>query len=47
VRYHNTWYWIDDDDFGSKGVFSFLMMFFALAETGVVPQTPVLTIPAN
>jgi hypothetical protein len=47
VRYGNTWYWIAVDDFRSKSVFSFLMMFFALAETGVVPQVPVLTVPAS
>jgi len=28
-------------------VFTFLMMFFSLAETGVTPQTPVLTVPAS
>jgi hypothetical protein len=47
VHYGNTWYWIATEDFRSKGVFSFLMMFFALAETGVVPQVPVLTVPAS
>jgi hypothetical protein len=47
VRYRKTWYWIDDDDFASKRVFSFLMIFFSLAETGVTPQAPVLTVPAN
>lgn len=47
VRYHDTWYRIDDRDFASKRIFTFLMMFFSLAETGVAPQAPVLTIPAN
>ena len=47
VEYHGTWYWIDDRDFAAKRAFTFLMMFFSLAETGVVAQAPVLTIPAN
>jgi hypothetical protein len=47
VRYRDTWYWIADDDLASKRVFTFLMMFFSLAETGVVSQAPVVTIPAN
>jgi hypothetical protein len=47
VRYHGACYWIRDDDLASKRVFTFLMMFFSLAETGVSPQAPVVTIPAN
>jgi hypothetical protein len=47
VHYRGTWYWIDDNDFGSKRIFTFLMLFFSLAETGATPQAPVLTIPVN
>jgi hypothetical protein len=47
VRYRDTWYWVDDSDLGSKSIFAFLMMFFSLAETGVTPQAPVLTLPAS
>jgi hypothetical protein len=47
VRYRDTWYWIRDDDITSKSVFSFLMMFFSLAETGTAPNPPVVTIPAG
>jgi hypothetical protein len=47
VHYRDTWYWIPDNDFASKRVFTFLMLFFSLAETGVTPQTPLVTIPAN
>lgn len=47
VRYRNLWFWVDDRDLGSKRVFTFLRMFSSIAETGVAPQVPVLTIPAN
>jgi hypothetical protein len=47
VRHHDTWYWIDDRDYRSKRVLSLLMLFFSLTETGVAPQAPVLTLPAN
>jgi hypothetical protein len=47
VRHRDTWYWIDDRDYRSKRVLSVLMLFFSLAETGVAPQAPLLTVPAN
>jgi hypothetical protein len=47
VRYRNTWFWVDDRDLVSKRMFTFLRMFSSIAETGVTPQVPVLTIPAN
>jgi hypothetical protein len=47
VQYRGTWYFIDDHDFAAKRAFTFLMLFFSLAETGVPGQAPVLTIPAN
>ena len=47
VHYGDTWYWIRDEDLASKRIFTFLMMFFSLAETGVTAQAPVLTVPAN
>jgi hypothetical protein len=47
VRYRGHWFWIDDRDISSKRVFTFLRMFSSIAETGVAPQVPVLTIPAN
>lgn len=47
VRYRGLAFWIDDRDLASKRVFTFLRMFSSIAETGVAPQVPVITIPAN
>ena len=47
VRYRDYWFWIDDRDLYSKRAFTFLMMFSSIAETGVAPQAPIITIPAN
>ncbi len=47
VRYRDYWFWIDDRDIYSKRAFTFLMMFSSIAETGVAPQAPIITIPAN
>jgi len=47
VRYQDSWFWIDNRDLKSKRVFTFLMVFSSIAETGAAPQVPVVTIPAN
>ena len=47
VHYRDTWYWIDDSDIASKRIFTLLMIFFSLAETGTAPQVPALTIPVG
>jgi len=47
ARYREHWFWIDDRDLASKRIFTFLMVFSSIAESGAVPQVPVITIPAN
>ncbi|HWT97007.1 MAG TPA: hypothetical protein VN229_05310 [Terriglobales bacterium] len=47
VSYRGTWYWVSDQDMKSKRSLTFLLLFFSLAETGVVPEAPVLTIPVQ
>ncbi|HYQ92746.1 MAG TPA: hypothetical protein VES89_11905 [Candidatus Competibacteraceae bacterium] len=47
VRYSNHWFWIDNRDFRSKAAFTFLLLLTSLAQTGAVPQAPVITVPAS
>lgn len=47
VRYRDHWFFIDDREFQSKRVFTFLMVLFTLSETGQKLQQPILTIRAN
>ena len=47
VPYRQDWYWIDDKDFASKRLFSFIMFLFTLTETEGKQSAPVITIPAG
>jgi hypothetical protein len=45
IRYGACWFWIDDKDFPSKRIFSFLMFIFTLTETGIEEKAPPVVLP--
>ena len=48
VPYRDHWFWIDDQDIHSKGMFFFLMILFSFTERGASGQAaPILTVPTN
>jgi hypothetical protein len=47
VSYRDYWFYIDDKDPRSKGMLTFMMILFSLAETGGPSQAPLVTIPAG
>ena len=47
VPYHGHWFWIDERDYASKGVFSFVMMIFSLMDTSAPRGQPIVTVPAG
>lgn len=47
VKYRGHWYWIDDRDFLTKRIFTFMTVLFTLSETGQKIQQPILTIRTN
>ena len=47
VPYRDSWFWIDDRDYQSKKLFSFLMFVMTLTETGGKEGAPVVTISAG
>jgi hypothetical protein len=47
VPYRQYWYWIDDKDFASKRLFSFIMFLFTLTDSGEKQGAPIVTIPAG
>lgn len=47
VPYRGRWFWIDDRDYRSKRLFSFLMFVMTLTETGGKEGAPIVTINAG
>ena len=47
VEYRSTWFWIDDDDYASKRVFTGLMLLLNVVQKTGQPQLPVITIPTG
>ena len=47
VPYREEWYWIDDKDFASKKLFSFIMFLFTLSDSGDKQGAPIITVPAG
>jgi hypothetical protein len=47
VKYRDHWFWIDDRDFVSKRIFTFLMILFSLTESGGKGGLPLVTISAG
>ena len=47
IQYRGNWFWIDDGDYASKGIFSFVMMIFSLMDTAAPRGQPIVTVPAG
>jgi hypothetical protein len=47
VRYRDHRFWVEDRDYPSKAVFSFLLILFSLTETDPGRGAPLVTIPAG
>lgn len=47
VQYHGDWFWIDEGDYPSKGIFSFVTMIFPLMDSAPPRGQPIVTVPAG
>jgi hypothetical protein len=47
VKYREHWFWIEDNDLGSKLYFAYIMLLFTMAETSSTQPMPILTIPTG
>jgi len=47
IEYKGRWFWIPDNDIGSKSIFTGVMLLFSISDVGVRTPAPVVTIPAQ
>jgi len=47
VPYRDGWFWIEDRDYASKSMFSFLLILLSLTDVDPGKGSPIITIPAN
>ena len=47
VEYRDHWYYLQDTDYQSKRIFSFLLFLFSLAESGTPALAPALSLPTG
>jgi len=45
--YRDHWFWIEDRDYASKSLFSFLLILLSLTDVDPGKGSPIITIPAN
>lgn len=47
VQYRDHWFYIEDMDFRSKRMFTFMLFLFNMVESGTSATAPILTLPAG
>jgi hypothetical protein len=47
IPYRDHWFWVDDRDFPSKQVFSYLLILMSLTDNDPGKGAPIITIPAG
>ena len=47
VRYGGYWYWVDRSDPVSKRTIAFMVLLFAISESGEKQPPPTVTVPAG
>jgi len=47
IPYRGQWFWVEDKDYPSKTMFSFLLILLSLTDVDPGKGAPIITIPAN